>query len=244
MLGNYINSRESVYTNNEISYNNLNIDNNNNNSVARNIQFLSGCNTDHSDQLSRPNHIKSGNIHSLHGGNPEHPVQFSRINSNNNLSLHSIYGEARPNEQGIHREVDQLIQNLDINNHNLTDQHPIGTPDRQIVSSRTGDSTPKRSKVKFTKRKLFDNLQTAEGNKDIVPLDTDLEILLINSCQINAMKVQTIINEFMTERNYSTIFCMTETKVKGHDFQPIGIKLFSKHRGNRDKKRGGTSSRL
>ena len=53
------------------------------------------------------------------------------------------------------------------------------------------------------------------------------------------MKVQTIINEFMTERDYSTIFCMTETKVKGHEFQPVGIKMFSKHRDKKDKKGGG-----
>ena len=100
LLGNHINSRENEHINNELSYNNLNIDHNNNNSVARNTQFLSGCNTDPSDQLSRPNHISLGNAHSLHGGNPEHPVQISSTNSNNISSLHSIYGEVRPIEQG------------------------------------------------------------------------------------------------------------------------------------------------
>ena len=32
---------------------------------------------------------------------------------------------------------------------------------------------------------------------------------------------------------------MTETKVEGHEFQPVGIKMFSKHRGRNDKKGGG-----
>ena len=32
---------------------------------------------------------------------------------------------------------------------------------------------------------------------------------------------------------------MTETKVEGHDFQPMGIKIFSKHRSGREKKGGG-----
>ena len=32
---------------------------------------------------------------------------------------------------------------------------------------------------------------------------------------------------------------MTETKVEGHNFQPEGVKIFSKHRGRRDKKGGG-----
>merc|ERR1711888_56695 len=61
----------------------------------------------------------------------------------------------------------------------------------------------------------------------------------INSGQINAVKVQTLINEFMTNNKHSTIFCMTETKVKGHNFQPVGIKMFVKHRELKDKKGGG-----
>ena len=73
---------------------------------------------------------------------------------------------------------------------------------------------------------------------DVVPLDTDLEVLLINSCKIDAIKVQNIIDEFMTDKDYTTIFCMTETKVEGHEFQPEGVKMFSKHRGRKDK-RGG-----
>merc|ERR1711895_68382 len=43
----------------------------------------------------------------------------------------------------------------------------------------------------------------------------------------------------MTDKDYTTIFCMTETKVEGHEFQPEGEKIFSKHRGKRDKKGGG-----
>ena len=243
MLGNYNNSSENECINNEIFYNNLNTDLNNN-SVAGNIQFPSGCNPDPSDQLSRSRHSRSGNNHSLPRGNPEHSVQFSRSNSRNNLSPHSNHGEVRLSEQGEHGEVGQLNQYPIRNNPNPTGQPHNGTLARQTDIGKNVEDTPKRSKVEIFKRKLFGNLQVVEGSKDIVPLDTDLEVLLINSCQINAMKVQTIINEFMTERDYSTIFCMTETKVKGHDFQPVGIKMFSKHRGNRDKKGGGASSRL
>ena len=43
-------------------------------------------------------------------------------------------------------------------------------------------------------------------NIEVVPLDTDLEVLLINSCKIDAVKVQTIIDEFMTDKDYATIF--------------------------------------
>ena len=63
-----------------------------------------------------------------------------------------------------------------------------------------------RREVTVTKRRLFENLQLDENGVDVVPLDTDLEVLLINSCKIDAVKVQTIINEFMTDKDYSTIF--------------------------------------
>ena len=89
--------------------------------------------------------------------------------------------------------------------------------------------------IKLDHEKIYDN------NINVVPLDTDLEVLLINSCKIDAVKVQTIIDEFMTDKDYTTIFCMTETKVEGHEFQPEGVKIFSKHRGRKDKKGGGIS---
>ena len=63
-----------------------------------------------------------------------------------------------------------------------------------------------------------DQEEIRDPNIEVVPLGTDLEVLLINSCKIDAIKVQTIINDFVAEKRYSTIFCMTETKVRGHDF--------------------------
>ena len=120
----------------------------------------------------------------------------------------------------------------------LFDQFPGGTHIYWGESGRTQgvkgeEYTSKRREVTVTKRKLFENLQLDENGVDVVPLDTDLEVLLINSCKIDAVKVQTIINEFMTDKDYTTIFCMTETKVEGHKFQPEGVKIFSKHRGKK-----------
>ena len=108
------------------------------------------------------------------------------------------------------------------------------------------NSTPRRSGTSTPRRRLFENTRIEQGetcieNLEVVPLDTDLEVLLINSCKIDVVKVQTIIDEFMTDKDYATIFCMTETKVEGHEFQPEGVKIFSKHRGRRDKKGGGIS---
>ena len=73
----------------------------------------------------------------------------------------------------------------------------------------------------------------------IIPENTDLEILLVNSCKIDAIKVQTIVEEFIRGKEYTTIFCLTETKVQGHDFQPDGIKIMSKQRSRKNEKKGG-----
>ena len=61
------------------------------------------------------------------------------------------------------------------------------------------------------------------------PKDIDLEVLLINSCKITAIKIQTIVNNFIEGKDHTVIFCMTETKVDSHDFQPLGITIFSAH---------------
>ena len=93
-------------------------------------------------------------------------------------------------------------------------------------------------RTRLYKRLEEDQEETNDPITEVVPLDTDLEVLLVNSCKIDAIKVQTIIDEFMTDKDYATIFCMTETKVEGHDFQPEGVKIFSKHRSKNDKKGG------
>ena len=105
------------------------------------------------------------------------------------------------------------------------------------------ETTPKRTGVEAHPRKLFNDMSivtTKEVNG--TPEDIDLEVLLINSCKITATKVQTIVNNFIEGKKHTVIFCMTETKVDSHDFQPIGITIFSAHRSRKeikDKKKGG-----
>ena len=62
---------------------------------------------------------------------------------------------------------------------------------------------------------------------------------LINSCKIDAIKVQTIVEGFIRGKKHTSIFCLTETIVDSHDFEPRGIKMFSRHRTKKDKKGGG-----
>ena len=58
----------------------------------------------------------------------------------------------------------------------------------------------------------------------------NMEMLLINSLKIDALKIQTVIENFIKDKDHTCIFCLTETKVDSLDFDPQGIKLFTKHR--------------
>ena len=69
--------------------------------------------------------------------------------------------------------------------------------------------------------------------------EMNVEILLINTLMITAVKVQTVIENFIKNKNHTSIFCFTETKVDSLSFNPIGIKIFSKHRDSMEKKGGG-----
>ena len=99
-------------------------------------------------------------------------------------------------------------------------------------------------KTTIRPRNLFNPENTIDLNDtsiEIVPINTNLEILLLNTLIINATKVQTVVESFVRNKEYSTIFCFTETKVDSLDFEPIGIKIFSKHRKKKEKKGGGLS---
>ena len=64
----------------------------------------------------------------------------------------------------------------------------------------------------------------------------DLEILLMNTLKLTTGKVQDVVNTFMLENEYISIFCFTETKVEFLDFIPNGISIITKHRRLEDKK--------
>ena len=42
----------------------------------------------------------------------------------------------------------------------------------------------------------------------------NVEILLLNTLIITAVKVQTVIDKFIKNKTYTSIFCFTETKVE------------------------------
>merc|ERR1711874_412674 len=83
------------------------------------------------------------------------------------------------------------------------------------------NNTPKIIGLDMPKRKLFDkNLNQNPKIDNMVPEGTNLEILLINSCKINAVKVPEIVESFIKGRDHTVMFCMTETKVDSLDFSP------------------------
>merc|ERR1712179_606119 len=94
-------------------------------------------------------------------------------------------------------------------------------------------------KIPKPRKKLFHNPEEEMLDTEIIPVDTDLEILLVNSRKADAPKIQTIVEDFIRDKKHTPIFCLTETKVEGHDFQPDGIKIFAKKRRKMEKRGGG-----
>merc|ERR1712179_212032 len=122
-----------------------------------------------------------------------------------------------------------LNDDCEIDNCSL--QTTIGKPKKNY--------TPRREDRPCPKVNLFQHLEEETPGLEVVPVNTDLEVLLLNSRKIDAVKVQTIVEDFMVDKNYTTIFCLTETKVEGHDFQPQGIKIISKQRSRKTEIFGG-----
>merc|ERR1711874_597482 len=84
--------------------------------------------------------------------------------------------------------------------------------DPQVGTHNTGSlnelkCTPTTIGVDKPKRKLFSKNITQNPMIDnMVPKETDLEILLINSCKINAIKVQDIVEHFIKEKKHTVMF--------------------------------------
>ena len=74
-------------------------------------------------------------------------------------------------------------------------------------------------------------------NDNIREIDT--EILLINTQTITVTKIQTVMEYFLKNKSYDSIFYFTEIRVGSLNFNPKGIKVFTKHRNKRDKKGSG-----
>merc|ERR1712121_507951 len=210
-----------------------------NSSSSSNINI----NKDHNNNNIHSKHNKNSNVvrdsQSLSRYNSGHSDQSSRSKNSFNSYTHNHYGEVRQDSYGEQGGVGQLQPHPHRFRPNQVAHEPTENHDSEEREEMVIVSTPKRQGVKIHGKRLFNESDVREEEVNIVPLDTDLEVLLINSGQINAVKVQTIINEFMIDKKHSTIFCMTETKVRGHNFQPIDIKLFVTHRETNDKKGGG-----
>ena len=71
------------------------------------------------------------------------------------------------------------------------------------------------NKLQVKPRRLFDmstpNTDISMLDVNIVPEDINLEVLLLNSLVINTTKVQTVVENFIRNKEYNSIFCLTET---------------------------------
>ena len=128
------------------------------------------------------------------------------------------------------------VKNQYLNDTNEIEDYILQPSDIQLNRE---SYTPRREDRPRPRVNLFQDIEEEALGTVVVPLNTDLEVLLINSRMIDAVKVQTIVENFMIDNNYTTIFCLTETKVEGHDFQPEGIKIISKQRSRKTETFGG-----
>ena len=68
----------------------------------------------------------------------------------------------------------------------------------------------------------------------------NVEILLINSLKINIGKVQEITDGFLIDKEYISIFCLTETKENCANYQELGLTMYDKQRvGRQNQDKGG-----
>ena len=88
------------------------------------------------------------------------------------------YGEVRLDRHGEHGGVGQFQPHPNRYKSDLTDQSPDGTHVCRRREDRNTTVTPKRKGITINKRKLFEGIKIDEGGEDVVPLDTDLEVLL------------------------------------------------------------------
>ena len=74
----------------------------------------------------------------------------------------------------------------------------------------TQSATPCNKNINKPRVKLFDNVEVDKVEIELVPKQANLEFLLINSLVINVIKVQAIVEKFIKNKDYKSIFCMTE----------------------------------
>ena len=138
-------------------------------------------------------------------------------------------------------EVSRTVVSRTTNHPSPSSTPPFPLSSSTNRSNKTAVETPRKPR-RIKPRKLFEEkLQNylEMDREDNRLRSMNMELLLINSLKINAFKVQTVIENFIKDKNYTCIFCLTETKVDSLDFDPKGIKIFSKHRKNTEKKGGG-----
>merc|ERR1711888_437504 len=89
-------------------------------------------------------------------------------------------------------------------------------------------------------RRVYNNyVKSPKGMEEGIG-EVDLEILLINSLKINAGKIQEIIDSFLINKEYISIFCLTETKINCANFTPLGLTTYDKQRtGKPEQEKGG-----
>ena len=106
------------------------------------------------------------------------------------------------------------------------------TPNQGTNRENTEEEEVSNQNIQHNRSRDLENKIRSEVEK------VDLEVLLLNTLKITAIRVQEDTDKNLINKPYISIFCFTEIKVDSIDFIPIGLKLFTKHRGRKEKKGG------
>merc|ERR1712179_400770 len=179
-------------------------------------------------------------------------IKNQYLNDGYGIGNHGAYNSVYRNGKDQHRcKQDDSTDHNHNEDHGYKYGHPSQPSTRcesrqnsqhyssNIIQKKKENCTPSRERRPRPRVNLFQHPEEEVADTEVVPVETDLEVLLINSWKINVTKVQTIVEEFIRDKNYTTIFCLTETKVEGHDFQPEGIRIISKQRKRKTEGYGG-----
>ena len=97
---------------------------------------------------------------------------------------------------------------------------------------RTEEETREKNTTQYRSRNIKNKIREDVGK-------VDLEILLLNTLKITALKVEVVTDKYLKDKPYISLFCFTEIKVDSIDFIPVGIQLYTKHKKKKEKKGGG-----
>ena len=138
-------------------------------------------------------------------GTPSAPQMGTQIDYQNNTTDKERTWSMKITGEAV-RDV------MEINKGNETRREEENEQSIKVEADRTSETEIDINDLAQVNR-IYRNYVRDPKEPEVGGEEIDLEILLVNSLKINAGKIQEITDSFLTEKEYISIFCLTETKV-------------------------------